>query len=409
MVFRRWGVRGIAMGLVGCFWLVGGPQARPAQAQQNKYTGAASCSASNCHGSTKPKADFPKLDESVQWAKKDRHAQAYAALLNEKLKSGVSPSKIAKGLNLAKAEASERCLTCHAVNVPVALRGPKFDVTEGVHCDGCHGPAEKWLEPHAEKGWTHEQSVKVGMYDTKNLLLRAEKCVSCHLQIDTDMVAAGHPEPLTIELDTFSENMPPHWATKGAWTRTRIWGLGQVISLREAAKQVGARAKANASAKLMDEALSKVRGHFVIAKHLLAVTAPPVATGLGQDVAALNDAVTKGDKATAQTLAAKISTAAAQEAPKIATRDFDQATTQRLIKSVAGDADAIGAAGIKAAELAAMSLDRLSSTYFKGINAKADKSVSDALDAMFGAVEDPAKYDAKEFVAQVKAFDKSFK
>ncbi len=389
MVFRRWGARGIAMGL--------------------KYTGAASCSASNCHGSTKPKADFPKLDESVQWAKKDRHAQAYATLLNEKLKSGVSPSKIAKVLNLAKAEASERCLTCHAVNVPVALRGPKFDVTEGVHCDGCHGPAEKWLEPHAEKGWTHEQSVKVGMYDTKNLLLRAEKCVSCHLQIDTDMVAAGHPEPLTIELDTFSENMPPHWATKGAWTRTRIWGLGQVISLREAAKQVGARAKANASAKLMDEALSKVRGHFVIAKHLLAVTAPPVATGLGQDVAALNDAVTKGDKATAQTLAAKISTAAAQEAPKIATRDFDQATTQRLIKSVAGDADAIGAAGIKAAELAAMSLDRLSSTYFKGINAKADKSVSDALDAMFGAVEDPAKYDAKEFVAQVKAFDKSFK
>jgi len=119
--------------------------------------------------------------------------------------------------------------------------------------------------------------------------------------------------------------------------------------------------------------------------------------------------VAKGDKATAQTLAAKISTAAAQEAPKIATRDFDQATTQRLIKSVAGDADAIGAAGIKAAELAAMSLDRLSSTYFKGINAKADKSVSDALDAMFGAVEDPAKYDAKEFVAQVKAFDKSFK
>jgi len=409
VTLRGSSARGITMGLIGLFWLAVGPGLPAAEAQQYKYTGAASCGASNCHGSTKPKADFPKLDESVQWAKKDRHAQAYATLLNEKLKSGVSPSKIAKGLNLAKAEASERCLTCHAVNVPVALRGPKFDVTEGVHCDGCHGPAEKWLEPHAEKGWTHEQSVKVGMYDTKNLLLRAEKCVSCHLQIDTDMVAAGHPEPLTIELDTFSENMPPHWATKGAWTRTRIWGLGQVISLREAAKQVGARAKANASAKLMDEALSKVRGHFVIAKHLLAVTAPPVATGLGQDVAALNEAVTKGDKATAQTVAAKIATTAGQEAPKIATRDFDQAATQRLIKSVAGDADAIGAAGIKAAELAAMSLDRLSSTYFKGINAKADKSVNDALDAMFGAVENPAKYDAKEFMGQIKAFDKSFK
>src|SRR2546429_7936934 len=101
---------------------------------------------------------------------------------------------------------------------------------------------------------------------------------------------------LTIELDTFSENMPPHWATKGAWTRTRIWGLGQVISLREAAKQVGARAKANASAKLMDEALSKVRGHFVIAKHLLAGTGPPGAEGAGPGVAPLNAARGQGEK-----------------------------------------------------------------------------------------------------------------
>src|SRR5262249_35418707 len=238
MVTLRGSNARLAMGLIGFFWLIVGPGLRSAEAQQQKYTGAASCSASNCHGSTKAKPDYPKLDESVLWAKKDRHAQAYATLLNEKLKSGVSPSSIAKGLNIAKAETSERCLTCHAVNVPVALRGPKFDISEGVHCDGCHGPAEKWLEPHAEKGWTHEQSVKVGMYDTKNLLLRAEKCVACHLQIDTDLVTAGHPETLTIELDTFSENMPPHWGTKGTWTRTRIWSLGQVISLREAAKQV---------------------------------------------------------------------------------------------------------------------------------------------------------------------------
>src|SRR5947209_14741019 len=342
VMLRRGAYAALAVLILGC--LLSGvrpgsvtttPRAHAQAPTELKYTGAASCAASNCHGSTKPKPDYPKLNENIVWTQKDQHAKAYATLTNEKLKSGVSPSKIARELKLAKAETSDRCLTCHAVNVPAAVRGPKFDVSDGVSCDACHGPAEKWLEPHAEKGWTHEQSVKLGMYDTKSFLLRSEKCVSCHLQIDTDMVAAGHPEPLTIELDTFSENMPPHWATKGAWTRTRIWGLGQVISLREAAKQVGARAKANASAKLMDEALSKVRGHFVIAKHLLAVTAPPVATGLGQDVAALNDAVTKGDKATAQTLAAKISTAAAQEAPKIATRDFDQATTQRLIKSVA--------------------------------------------------------------------------
>src|SRR6266850_6779100 len=171
-----------------------------------KYTGAASCGASNCHGSTKPKADFPKLNENVVWFQKDKHAKAYATLTNEKLKSGVSPSKIATNLKIAKAEASDKCLVCHAVDVKPELRGPKFDISEGVHCDGCHGPAEKWLEPHAEKGWTHEKSVAVGMYDTKNYLLRADQCASCHLQIESDMVAAGHPDLLSFELATFISN-----------------------------------------------------------------------------------------------------------------------------------------------------------------------------------------------------------
>src|SRR2546430_16389069 len=106
----------------------------------------------------------------------------------------------------------------------------------------------------------------------------------------------------------------------------------------------------------MGGGVSEVRGPFVMAKHVLAVAAPPVATGLGQDVAALNDAVTKGDKATAQTLAAKISTPAAQEAPKIATRDFDQATTQRLIKSVEGGAEPGRGAAQKTAEMHAVLL-----------------------------------------------------
>src|SRR5207247_10520133 len=110
----------------GLFWLAVGPGLPAAEAQQYKYTGAASCGASNCHGSTKPKADFPKLDESVQWAKKDPHAQASATLLYEKRKSGGSPSKIAKGLNLAKAEASERCIYCYGETVLMAYSGPTY-------------------------------------------------------------------------------------------------------------------------------------------------------------------------------------------------------------------------------------------------------------------------------------------
>ncbi len=381
----------------------------PASPGNLKYTGAASCGASNCHGSTKPKADYPKLDENIVWAKKDKHAKAYETLLKKNPKTNVDPAAIASKLKLAKAETSERCLVCHAVNVPQNLRGPKFDITEGVHCDGCHGPAEKWLEPHAEKGWTHEKSVALGMYDTKNFLLRAEKCVSCHLQIDAEMVAAGHPDLLAFELDTFSTNMPPHWRDKGTWAPTKSWAVGQVISLREAAKQVADRAKGGATPKLLEEAMTKVRGHAAVVRPLLAVTSPEAVKTLQADVAALGEAVGKGDKAAAATLAAKIAAAMNQEATRAAGRDYDQASTQKIVKGITGDADAIGATGIRAAEQAAMALDRLYSAYSKSPGQKPDKGATDALDRLFAALEDPAKYNAGTFVKEVKAFDQSFK
>ncbi len=371
-----------------------------------KYTGAASCGASGCHGSTKPKAEFPKMNENIIWSTKDHHAKGYATLTNEKLKSGVSPSKMAKELKIAKAETSDRCLVCHAVNVPPAQRGPKFDITEGVGCDGCHGPAEKWLEPHAEKGWTHEKSVAVGMYDTKNFLLRAEKCVSCHLQIDADMVAAGHPDLLAFELATFSSNMPPHWRDKGTFAEAKAWATGQVISLREAARQLANRAKAGASQKLLDEALTKVQGHGAVVKYAVG---DALAKTVETDVAALADLVKKGDKAAIQTTATKIATAMNTEAKAAAAREYDLAGTKKAILAITNDADKIGASGVRGAEQAAMALDRLYNTYSKAPGQKPDKAASDALDKVFGAIENPAKYDAKQFATEVKAFEKSVK
>ena len=376
-----------------------------------KYTGSASCAASNCHGNTKAKADYPKLNENIVWLQKDKHAKAYETLTNEKLKSKVSPSGIGKKLSIAKVDTSERCLSCHAVNVKAELRGPKFDVTDGVHCDGCHGPAEKWLEPHAEKGWTHEQSVKVGMYDTKNLLLRAEKCVSCHLQIEADLVTAGHPDLNAFELDTFSQEMskPPHWRDRGTWFGARAWSIGQVVSLREAAKQLADRAKANVSPKLLGDAGKKVQGHGAVVRLLFTVVAPDAQKALEQDLASLADLVAKGDKAAIVTTAGKVVAAMNQQAPKIAARELDQATAQKLIQTLAAGGDAIGAAGLRAAEQGAMALDRLYAVYAKAPGNKPDKAVSAALDRVFGTLEDPAKYDAPKFAAEMKGFQQAFK
>ncbi|HEU4370891.1 MAG TPA: multiheme c-type cytochrome [Methylomirabilota bacterium] len=374
-----------------------------------KYTGAASCGASNCHGSTKPKADYPKLNENIIWFQKDKHAKGYDTLINEKLKSGVSPSKIAANMKIGKPEQSSKCLVCHAVDVPKEQRGPKFDITEGVHCDGCHGPAEKWLEPHAEKGWTHEQSVKVGMYDTKNFLLRAENCVSCHLQIDHEMVAAGHPDLLAFELDTFSLQMPPHWRDKGTWVGTKAWATGQVISMREAAKQLGERAAGNASAQLLRDALAKVQGHGAVVRALMGVVAPDAQKTVEADLTTLADAVAKNDKGKISAAAKNLQATMQAQAPRVAGREFDEAGTRKLLADIAAAGDAIGATGLRAAEQAAMALDRLYSTYSKAPGKKADPAASKALDAMFGTLDDPKKYDGKAFAGAAKAFSGALK
>jgi nitrate/TMAO reductase-like tetraheme cytochrome c subunit len=55
---------------------------------------------------------------------------------------------IAQKMKIAKATESDKCLGCHALHVSKEQMAPraKYDVADGVSCDSCHGPAEKWLE-----------------------------------------------------------------------------------------------------------------------------------------------------------------------------------------------------------------------------------------------------------------------
>jgi len=73
--------------------------------------------------------------------------------------------------------------------------------------------------------------VSAGMRDLRSFYVRANTCVACHQNIDSDMLKAGHPE-LVFELDGQSVAEPKHWRDDPA-SGVRAWLVGQAVALRE--------------------------------------------------------------------------------------------------------------------------------------------------------------------------------
>lgn len=203
-----------------------------------KHMGVASCATSVCHGKLAPQNDRDvALNEYRIWQQEDRHAQAYRTLELAESK------RIAANLGLPSATAAKICLDCHADNVPAAMRGPKFQISDGIGCEGCHGGAQKWLESHASETATHKDNVARGMYPTEQPLKRVQVCLGCHLgakdQFATHAImGAGHPR-LSFELEAYTTNQPAHFIVdadyaerKGRIEGMNLWVTGQIETTR---------------------------------------------------------------------------------------------------------------------------------------------------------------------------------
>lgn len=187
-----------------------------------KFTGLQSCQSSGCHGGGTGK------DQTVIWSKKDFHRGAHTILATAR------STQIAEGLNIQDATKSARCTVCHsplqAVPKERFAAGVKPDA--GVSCESCHGPAEPWLRFHTRPDVTHEQRVAAGLRELGDFYSRSNSCIACHLNIDADLVRAGHPE-MFFELDGQQKAQPPHWKDEGTWLGPQAWITGQAAALRE--------------------------------------------------------------------------------------------------------------------------------------------------------------------------------
>jgi len=234
-------IRRLSARLSGVLWLaalLGFAAASPANAQspaQNGgiHMGAATCGASNCHGSdhARETASVSQIEFQI-WSQKDAHSKAYAVLGSDRAR------RVAGNLGIGSPQQSPLCLGCHTDFTPIDRRSPKYQITDGVDCEACHGASSEWLGPHVSGLFSHQEHVAAGMYPTAEPQARARLCLSCHFGtgdkfVSHRLIAAGHPRP-TFELDTYTVSEPAHFRPtaeylqrKGAVTGIADWVIGQ--------------------------------------------------------------------------------------------------------------------------------------------------------------------------------------
>ena len=363
---------------------------------------------------------------------------------------------MAKILGLGKAETAPKCLACHALAPPAEMRGRPFEVTDGVTCENCHGPAQGWLGQHTAKDSPekHAQSVRdFHMVDTRNVIVRTDKCLECHLGIpskfvDHEMIAAGHPD-LYFELDSFSVVMPRHWniprlhadgtpAEDPAWEGVREWSAGQAVQLRAAMDRVAWRARGERydkknvwpeyselsciachhSLTAAKDSWRQEHGYpgrrpgdpawnasrYVVFRLMAKEVDAAAAQDLDQKLQAVALEMSKlnPDRTAAAASAAAAAPIAHHFAERLAGMTYDRAMVLRMMQSICDNAEEISLADERAAEQATMAMDSLYIAYSKDAKPANAAEVRANINALFQQVENASAYNADTFAAALR-------
>ncbi len=176
---------------------------------KSKFATLAGDACQKCHG-----------DQHSWWYDDPHYASIEPFLERERKNSqiarlyGISPARMARG--------DAVCMDCHGT---IITGREKREVQDGVSCQGCHGPAKEFFEPHQEgegiEGPTRPGYVKaltLGMVELQNLETRAQTCSSCHYITDPRLISSGHPSGIDFDYvagmkQTRHWNSPPKSAS----------------------------------------------------------------------------------------------------------------------------------------------------------------------------------------------------
>lgn len=243
----RWlGLTGAGFALLFAV-LISAPEARSnAVAAEGAHLGVASCAGSTCHGRMAGDGPVVRQDEISKWQEPSTqggaHSRAYAVLSNSRSQF------IARNLGISDASSAPMCLGCHS-SVAVAGGGAfRYQTSDGVNCESCHGSAQGWISSHyaglLDGRAQHADNVRRGLRPLEDSSVRAAVCLDCHFGSERNgqfvthrIMAAGHPR-ISFELDLFSTLQAHHnedadyAERKGRTDHVKLWAVGQAMALQ---------------------------------------------------------------------------------------------------------------------------------------------------------------------------------
>lgn len=217
--------------------------AAPETAVRATHEGVASCAGSTCHSRQVDSGVNLRQNELITWQDPSSvagaHSRAYRVLYEARGEA------ITRKLGLNADGVARQCLGCHS-DPAAGGRGPRFQVSDGVGCEGCHGGSSGWLASHRTVTGTHADNVSRGMRPLENPKVRAGVCLDCHFGsnkpgqfVSHEIMAAGHPR-VAFELDLFS-SLQQHWDVDADYVKrktyaggVKTWAVGQAMAMDRA-------------------------------------------------------------------------------------------------------------------------------------------------------------------------------
>ena len=402
------------------------------------HMGVASCSGSTCHGRQEGDGKTVRQDEIKLWQEESTAGGTHSRAL--RLISTARGRAIAARLGIGDPTAAPMCLGCHAD--PARNRGPRFQLSDGVGCEACHGGAQNWLQSHYTVGASHQRNVAQGMVPLENAKVRASVCLDCHFGsadpgqfVNHRIMAAGHPR-IAFEMDLFSTLQQHHnedddyGRRKGKTDNVRMWATGQAMALERAltlystprigqegvfpefyffdchtchrrisddpdARTTDVR---NPARPIPDGMPAFNDENMIMLSAAARVVAPDLARRFEADARAFHAALAQ-DRASAVAAAARLRQTAGALADAFSRRSFGRTETFAIIDTIAGEAISPRFTDYEGSVQAVMALDTLLNALVNGggVNGGAVSGVRADINRAYAAVKEPNSYQPLAF------------